>query len=403
MLAVVRKRCYFHDQSRKGTTLCWAINHYTHPRSYNRPVGNERNLAEIIPPEKPKLVQLWRWQVTPRQAWYIKLGAATAPCGVAAWLLQNFLQLRGVVNLAASRVDLAFFMLCLFVVGCVLTVGFPNKRVWRGSLFISAVMLYFIVDWLTPKPMVANSTAVITTRTSTITKAEDNGINAPTSPPAISTAQPHAVSLTHRPSIQPKIITAKTTPVPAKQPDEAPPNVSLSFDPNALSELLRSQPPAQAVSPILAVETSDDILEDIRSVLEKDRDSENLDGCPAGKSIALRRVGEDISYYVCSKQCFASWTIVNPKRLDFSRIQVSHPDSEPTLAAIEIPCLPATATTTQDYGLCITNQSGTFTTSRGCYKNKVKTEYSDHLYIVVHVENVDSIVRLWKKFSTEIK
>jgi hypothetical protein len=74
-------------------------------------------MPEILPPEKNEgivlpgdrqLVQMWRWRVTPKMAALIRAGMAIPAIGVAGWLLQNFLQLRGVVNLAASRVDLFF-------------------------------------------------------------------------------------------------------------------------------------------------------------------------------------------------------------------------------------------------------------------------------------------------------
>lgn len=193
---------------------------------------------------------------------------------------------------------------------------------------------------------------------------------------------------------------AKATPVAAKQAEEAAPQVRQLLDPNALPEFLRPKPLApDSVSPSpVRAETSDGILEEIKVVLEKDRELGDLAGCPAGTSVDLRRVGEDISFYRCFKQCLASWKTVNPKRLDFSGIEVSHPDGEPTLAMVAVPCLPMTAAT-QDYGLCVKTQYGTFTTTSDCQKKKIKTDYVNHLYISVHVENVDSVVRLWKEFA----
>jgi hypothetical protein len=75
---------------------------------------------------------------------------------VAGWLVQNFLQLRGVVNLTASRVDLAFIVLALFVAGFALTIGWRHKRIWRLAIFVFLAMGAFVVDHSVPKPQVTN-------------------------------------------------------------------------------------------------------------------------------------------------------------------------------------------------------------------------------------------------------
>lgn len=188
---------------------------------------------------------------------------------------------------------------------------------------------------------------------------------------------------------------AKVVPVPATQPEESAPQVRQPFDPNAMPEVLRPKPfvPDQVQSPSLArAETSDDILEEIRAVLEKDRELGELAGCPAGTSVDLRRVGKDVSYNLCVKQCLAAWKTVNPKSLDFSSVQVSQPHGEPNLAIIYIPC-------SQSSRFCVTDQEGTFTTTAVCRKRKVKDDLRDGLAIGVHAENVDSVVRLWKEFA----
>jgi len=138
-------------------------------------------------------------------------------------------------------------------------------------------------------------------------------------------------------------------------------------------------------------ETPDGILEKIREVLEKDLELGDLQGCPAGKSVEVRRVGDDISYYACAKECFASWQTVNPRKLDFRSVKVTQPFDNPNFALIEIPCSKA------DY--CTTYKSGTFPGSKGCVNKKVKTDYYPRLAIVVHVENVDSVVKFWKEFA----
>jgi hypothetical protein len=107
---------------------------------------------------KPKIlqpdgmVQVWRWRVTPKTVAFIKIGSAIPLLGIAGWLLQNFLQLRGIVNLRASQIDLALLALCVFGIVCSLTIALPHKRRWRivGGVFI--LILTFGTDWLAPKP-----------------------------------------------------------------------------------------------------------------------------------------------------------------------------------------------------------------------------------------------------------
>ena len=150
----------------------------------------------------------------------------------------------------------------------------------------------------------------------------------------------------------------------------------------------------KSMSPVPA-ETADEILEKIRGVLEKDRESGDLQGCPAGKGVELRRVGDDISYYVCVKQCFAEWKTFRPKNLDFQGVRVSQPYGEPDLAIIEIPCLEAA-----QWGLCVFDEQGTFPASTACLnKKKVKDDYRKSFAMVVHAENVDSVVSLWKEYA----
>jgi hypothetical protein len=197
---------------------------------------------------------------------------------------------------------------------------------------------------------------------------------------------------------------AKALPVPTAPPGEAAPQVRQPLDSNAIPEFLRPKPLAPDQVPPIPVRggTSDGILEEIRVVLEKDRELDDLAGCPAGTSVDLRRVGADISYNRCFKQCIGSWKVVNPTLLDFGGIEVSHPDGRPTLAIVEIPCVPITAATKDYYGLCVTNQYGTLPPWGDCQvkkKTKVKTDYVGRLYITVHIENVDSVVRLWKEFA----
>ena len=112
---------------------------------------------EILPPEEQSLVQVWRWHVTPRTATLVKFGAAIPALGGAGWLLQNFLQLRGIVNLLASRIDLGCLALCVFAAGYALTIGVRRKRAWRIIIGVLVFIAALTIDWLSPKPLIDNA------------------------------------------------------------------------------------------------------------------------------------------------------------------------------------------------------------------------------------------------------
>ena len=110
------------------------------------------NLPEIIPPSDHESVQIWHWHV-PRKAWKaIKFVSVVSLLSFAAWLFQNFLQLRGVVNLLASRVDLAILGLCLLFALYVLTIEWQRKGTFRIAIGLAIVAAVFGIDWLAPKP-----------------------------------------------------------------------------------------------------------------------------------------------------------------------------------------------------------------------------------------------------------
>lgn len=142
--------------------------------------------------------------------------------------------------------------------------------------------------------------------------------------------------------------------------------------------------------------TRNEILEEIRVALQKDRESGEMRGCRAGKSVELRIVGDDISYYACVQKCFAHWNKVNVRDLDFKSTKVSQPYDDPTLAAVEIPCLPKSGV--GSFGLCTETSEGTFATAE-CTKTNVKHDFQQSFVMVVHVESVDSLLRLWKSFG----
>jgi hypothetical protein len=113
---------------------------------------------EILPPER-QLVQVWRWQVLSKTVKVIKVAAMLPLLGVAGWLVQNFLQLRGVVNLTASRIDLGLLALCIFIGGCVLTIGMQRKWMWRIVIGFAVFLIALGIDRLAPKPQVQATNA----------------------------------------------------------------------------------------------------------------------------------------------------------------------------------------------------------------------------------------------------
>jgi hypothetical protein len=125
---------------------------------------------EILPPETG-LVKVWRWRVRPTTATFIRVGAAISAITAAGYFFQNFLQLRGVVNVIASQVDLAFVALCVFVAGCAVTIGLPRKRMWRIIIGIAVVMAALGIDRLTPKPPIQPTIASLPTQPIPVTKS----------------------------------------------------------------------------------------------------------------------------------------------------------------------------------------------------------------------------------------
>ena len=108
-------------------------------------------VPEILPPE-PNSVRFWRWTVTAKQSKNIKIGVSIPCFAIAGWLLQNFLQLRGVVDLRASRIDLAFFAAILFIQVFILTAGSRHTTLYRWIGGLVVVLAVFGLDWWAPKP-----------------------------------------------------------------------------------------------------------------------------------------------------------------------------------------------------------------------------------------------------------
>ena len=109
-------------------------------------------VPEIIPPSSAP-VRIWHWSLSPKTAKIIQIAVVLPLLGCAGWLIQNFLQLRGIVDLLASRIDLAFLAVCLFLVGCALTIGLKHKLGLRTVIGIAILLGAVGVDWWAPKPV----------------------------------------------------------------------------------------------------------------------------------------------------------------------------------------------------------------------------------------------------------
>ena len=113
----------------------------------NRPKNQSEAKVIVLGSESASpRVQLWRWSVAPATAKVLKGVSAVGLLGIAGWLLQNFLQLRGVVNLLASRIDLAFLAICLLAVVWILTIGVRNATIIRIFLVLLVIVATFAID-----------------------------------------------------------------------------------------------------------------------------------------------------------------------------------------------------------------------------------------------------------------
>jgi hypothetical protein len=96
---------------------------------------DRRNIPQIVPYRQK--IQIGSWLV-PVVA--IRTGAVFVVLGVAEWLFQNFLQLRGVVDLLASRIDLVFLWLACLAAVWILTAGIKRKTTIRSMIAIALIV-----------------------------------------------------------------------------------------------------------------------------------------------------------------------------------------------------------------------------------------------------------------------
>ena len=121
------------------------------------PNRRERRLVQIGPPDKPEsdlgLVSQPSGEVLPPQNyWFPKdipflkrpgvrvVGSGLFTVVLAGWLIQNFLQLRGYVNITASRIDLVLIVVC--VTGCV-WIWARNTR--KRMLLVPVILTILVV------------------------------------------------------------------------------------------------------------------------------------------------------------------------------------------------------------------------------------------------------------------
>jgi len=120
------------------------------------------NLERNTQIQKAQVVQIWGWSVRRRTAIIIgRAATVTALLGLAGWLLQNFIQLRGVVNLLASRIDLGILGLCILLIVVILTAGGRHRVAWWIAEFVIVTGAAVAVDHFAPKPAILEPTTPV--------------------------------------------------------------------------------------------------------------------------------------------------------------------------------------------------------------------------------------------------
>jgi hypothetical protein len=82
------------------------------------------------------VVHTWTIRLSPKQWVVVKVGCVTGLLGFAGWCLQNFFQLRGVVDLAVSRIFLGLMAASFAVVWFMISV-----RLWTSARIIIGIAL----------------------------------------------------------------------------------------------------------------------------------------------------------------------------------------------------------------------------------------------------------------------
>jgi hypothetical protein len=106
----------------------------------------------VVPDEPP--IHIAGWTI-PRQRLktIARYFSVVGLLGVAGWFIQNFLQVRGVVNLFASRLFLGAAVLFLALAVLALMALWGRPRIWiRILVVLMLIGVGVAVDYCTPKP-----------------------------------------------------------------------------------------------------------------------------------------------------------------------------------------------------------------------------------------------------------
>lgn len=145
-------------------------------------------MPELLPPEPTKVTP----ELSSRSGTWKKtavLGISAAGCfGFVLWGINQFLSLRGVVSIAASRIVLAVTVAAAVLMLLSLT-RFLGKR--RNTFFwvcvIVLVCLAILLDWWAPKP---NAIAKTIAKQPPATPSENHGTQDSVQPPVITHPSP---------------------------------------------------------------------------------------------------------------------------------------------------------------------------------------------------------------------
>jgi hypothetical protein len=116
-------------------------------------VGGDEKLPEIVQRGGQRLDARSTWDiVNPSVRPLVKVASLLACISVAGWFFQNFLQLRGFVDLLASRIDLGLMTTAVLIGAWITTTNVRNRNWIRILLVILFVSLAFGIDRWAPKP-----------------------------------------------------------------------------------------------------------------------------------------------------------------------------------------------------------------------------------------------------------
>src|SRR2546422_9233325 len=106
------------------------------------PSGDEREVVHRVVATHQELQkdQVWHFSLAPAHLFIVKGAAVLAMLGFIGWSFQNFLQLRGPVDLAASRIFLALMWAGAFVIAWIITLKVRNRMRYRAIIGLSLLL-----------------------------------------------------------------------------------------------------------------------------------------------------------------------------------------------------------------------------------------------------------------------